>query len=360
MTLLRFLALSVLGAFTTLAACSGDGGTKGTPSSAGASGEAGAADSEAGAAGSEAGAAGSEAGAGSLGLFEAFERAQDLVRRSPDHLSAMADAVVETKDAQKIFEFVRDQILTYPPSIDGFGNCVSAQRWGVRGTLRGGAGTPREKAELLVSLYAKAGFEAAVVRGTADPTKLDGKQVLLRALDRTLAPPATPDEAAEIRRALGNAPPTAREMIDPKGKQAKALADSLLALLDPAAAVAAFDFTLTDFPLVRVDVGGTVKFANVIDPDAAFGEPGTTKDPLAAAAADDAPSVLVRLEGARADKPFERFTLVQNTYAAEDVVGRRINLNFAPPIATRALVGTLPRNINTFVPVLSVAGAALT
>ncbi len=352
MTLVRSLALSVLVAFTTLVACGDDSSAPQTPADAGAP--------DAGAAGSEAGATGAEAGAASLGFFEAFEHAQALVRQSPDHLPAMAEALVKTKDAQKMFEFVRDQILTYPPSSDGFGDCVSAQRWGIRGTLRGGAGTPREKAELLVMLYTQAGLQAEVLRGTADPKLLDGKKVLLRTIERTFAPPALPGEASEIREALGNEPPAKRSLIDAKGAQAKALADSLLAVLDPNAAATPFDFTLTDFPLVRVKVGGKFQFANVIAPDAAFGDSLTSDEPVGAVEPDAAPGVLVRLEGARADKPFQRFTLVENTFDAEDVVGRRINLNFAPPIATQVLVRTLPRNITTFVPILSVAGSDLT
>lgn len=295
-----------------------------------------------------------------LGMFEAFERAQAIVRQSPDHLPARADDVVETKDPQKIFEFVRDQILTYPPDIDGFTNSVSAQRWGVRGTLRGGAGTPREKAELLASLYERAGFQATVVRGKADPAKLDGKKVLLRAIERTFAPPATAAEARRIRVALGNDPPMMRSVIDADGTKAKALAAALLAALPKDAAATPFDFTLTDFPLVRVKVGGQDQFANPMAPDAVFGDPVTDGAPVGASGAYTPPSVLVRLEGARADKPFDRFTLVENTYDAEDIVGRRINLAFAPPVDVKTLARTLPRSLTTFVPVLSVAGSGMT
>ncbi|MES1179319.1 MAG: hypothetical protein ABUL62_33695 [Myxococcales bacterium] len=94
MTIVRSLALSVFGALTLFVACGGDDSAPPAPAQAGAP-------AEAGAAGSEAGAAGSEAGAGTLGLFEAFERAQSFVRQSPDHLPAMAEAAVKTKDPHK-------------------------------------------------------------------------------------------------------------------------------------------------------------------------------------------------------------------------------------------------------------------
>lgn len=116
----------------------------------------------------------------------------------------------------------------------------------------------------------------------------------------------------------------------------------------------------TEFPLVRVKVGSKQQFANVIAPDAAFGDSLSVDDPVSTVEANPAPKATVRLEGARADKPFDRFTLVENTFAAEDVVGRRINLNFAPPLPARALVGTQAKNLSTFVPVLSVAGSDLT
>src|SRR5690349_855975 len=84
-----------------------------------------------------------------LDVFEAWREAREALQASPDHLPARANALIEAGDPEAIFEFVRDHIATYPSSAGGFQNAPDAIRWGVRGTLRGGAGSPREKAELL-------------------------------------------------------------------------------------------------------------------------------------------------------------------------------------------------------------------
>lgn len=151
-----------------------------------------------------------------LGMFEAWEQARAALRQSPDHLPGKADALVKEGDPAKLFQFVRDDIMTYPPSDDSFVGCVTAQRWGVQGTLRGGAGTPREKAELLASLYRRARLTAELVVGQADPSKIDGKAVLLRSHQRRFAQPITADQATAWNRALGHDGGTKHTAIDPR------------------------------------------------------------------------------------------------------------------------------------------------
>ena len=130
----------------------------------GCSGCSGDSDEKAGSGGTDGGSDGA-AGSSGLDIWTAWQQIQTALRASPDHLPAQADAVVATKDPAQIFAFVRDKIATYPPAADSMYQAAAQMRWGVKGTLRGGAGTPREKAELLVSLYEKAGFEAEVVAG---------------------------------------------------------------------------------------------------------------------------------------------------------------------------------------------------
>jgi hypothetical protein len=293
-----------------------------------------------------------------LGMFEAWELARSALWQSPDHLPARADAVVKGGDPAAIFKFVRDEIATYPPASTGFAGAVTATRWGTRATLRGGAGTPREKANLLVSLYTQAGLVAEVVQGLPDPAKVDGHQVLLRTLAREFKPVISDKQAQAIQLALGNAAEPARPVIDPDGSKASALADSLLALL-PKDLGSPFDFTLTAIPLVRVKIGSEWKYANPIVPSVAFGDSATVAVPTAAASASGTQKIHVLLEAARANAPYDRFKLVEHTYDAADVAGRRIQLAFAPPVALKTLVGMRAEDVETVVPVLSVVGRDL-
>jgi hypothetical protein len=335
-------------------ATAGTGGDAGSAGSSGSGGKAGAdAASDAGAAGM------SGADGGGLDIWSAWEQIRTAMRTSPDHLPARADEAVASKDPVKIFELVRDKIATYPPESEGFTNIVPNMRWGTRGTLRGGAGTPREKAELLVELYARAGFDAEVVHGAPDPAKLDGKKVLWRVIDRPFAPVYTPAEAEAWNLALGHPTPAPRTAIDATGSRAAALATSLLGQL-PNTLSSTFDFTMNDMPLVRVQVNGEWKYANPIAPGAAFGDPVTSADPTPTGNPYPTQEVRVTLEAARADDPYTRFTLVEGSFDAADVVGRRIQVGFAPPVAIETLAGMRVQDVETLVPVLNVIGPDMT
>src|SRR5262249_45184471 len=71
--------------------------------------------------------------------FDAWRALGDATDASPDNYPAQAKKLIAGKDAEAIFKFVRDNIRTIPTP----NYAVSGQRWGFRGALRGGAGTPR-------------------------------------------------------------------------------------------------------------------------------------------------------------------------------------------------------------------------
>jgi hypothetical protein len=337
--------------------CSDDepaGAGPGLDAAAGRGGTSGGAD-----AGNDAGAGGSGGpDASGLDIWTAWEEMRNALRASPDHLPARAAELVAAKDPAKIFEFVRDAIATYPPQTDGFYNAINVQRWGSRGTLRGGAGTPREKAELLVELYERAGFLAEVVQGAPDPAKLDGKKVLYRAIAPAFAPGFSPQQIPAWNTALGHPVPPQRTAIDADGSRAAALATSLIGAL-PATLTAPFDFALGPVPLVRVQVNGEWKYANPIAPDAPFGDSATLETPTTTGGGSPPQTVRVALEAARADDPYTRFTLVESSFAAEDVVGRRIQIGFAPPVKIATLIGMRAQDVETLVPVINVVGPDL-
>lgn len=300
-----------------------------------------------------------DAGMTALSPFEAWREVQQALRARPDHRVARADALVEAGDPEALFLFVRDEIATYPPATNGFTNVLNAQRWGIKGTLRGGAGTPREKAELLVSLYQRAGLEAKVVRGKPDPERLSGEKILLGAPRALVDEPFSAEQIARWRSALGQSAPTTRPVIDPTGAQADALAEALLAQL-PAELEPPFNFTLGDIPLVQVRVNGQWTYANPIAKDAAFGDSVTLDTPVDVTVASPTEGVTVRLEAARADTPYDRFVLVAREYSTDEVLGRKIHISFPPPVGTSSLVRMRAKDVTSFVPMLTVSGPDMT
>ncbi|MEB2314219.1 MAG: VWA domain-containing protein [Polyangiaceae bacterium] len=340
------------------AACGGDhdGGSARCPgASACTGGAAGASGADGGA--EAAGASGADGG-GAQAIFDVWRDARQALRQSPDHLIGQADALVAAKDPAKLFEFVRDQIVTYPPSDDSMYGMASAMRWGVRATLRGGAGTPREKAELLRELYERAGLEAEVVAGPLDPAKADGQAILLRAVARTFAPSADAPTRQSWLDTLKKSAPAHGSALDPDLTETQVLAASIGALVTSAAG--GFDFTVADIPLVRVMVGGAWKYASPVVPGAAFGDSTTTAEPGPAGAPDAPPQIEVTVEGSRSDAPYDRFPLISATYDADQVAGRRINLQFSPGVAHDSLPQTRFDDVQSFIPVLSVSGADVT
>ena len=354
-TRLLVLALGLLAAAPACSGCgSDDDGSSKASGKPDASADGSAFDGQAGSSG-DAGDASMDAAA-LQDVFDVWREAKALAEQSPDHLPARADELGASGDAAAILTLVQDHIATYPPDTASFAGALSRMRWGARATLRGGAGTPREKAELLRELYERAGFEAEVVRGDIDTTRATAEDLVLQATVRTFQPgPAVNADA--WRTLLGITDPFPPvTVVDPMGTATAQLASSLATVL-PAGATAPFDFTtLGPIPLVRVMMGGTWTFANPLVRGAALGDSVTTADPIPTGSPDSTERLRVRLEAARADDPFNRFLLVEGDWSAEEVVGRRLHVQFVPPAAADEFLTLTAGDVTTFVPVIALGG----
>jgi hypothetical protein len=267
--------------------------------------------------------------------------------------------VVASADPAAILAFVRDQIATYPPRSTGFTGAETDTRWGIRGTLRGGAGTPREKAELLAELYTRAGLEAEVVVGQLESAHADRTDILYRPIERAFEP-AVDDATLDAWAAMVSEGPPASgglEVVDVDGADARRLADLLEPVLPPGSAAEPFDWaSLRAVPLVKVVVGGVDRFANPILPDAVFGEHYCEALPRRAAAAIPGRQVTVKLLIARSDDPNRRTMVAEGSWRPDDLVGRQLGVQFAPAGELAAIVLTPLDQLHTFVPVLALRG----
>jgi hypothetical protein len=354
-------------ALGSIAACTGSG-NEGRPPTGGeeaqggapeggspdASGGLGGASTDAGGAtaGASTDAGGATAGAPPDGPdpYQAWSEIRDVVRQSPDHLERRADELVVEADAQRLFEFVRDAIITLPPNGTNYDNSV---RWGSAETLRSGAGTPREKAELLCELYQRAGFEAELVGYTpTDPIAADA--VFLRDVPRPFELLGVDLEGVDLwRQMLGEFAGTdAARPVDPDGTHAQALAEALLPLAEPLAQPKAFDFiSETRLPAVRVTIAGERKIANPTLPSSTL---SSNVAPASSLTKATMPTVVVRVHGKTQEGG--DLTLVEGEWQSDALVGRELTLRFAPdlPLEKHLLSPFLaPR---TFTPVLVLGG----
>jgi hypothetical protein len=80
---------------------------------------------------------------------------------SPDHLRARADEAVATGDPVKIAQFVLAHVSVLPPL--KYELPEYSLRFGARGALRAGAGSFRDRAELLSQLLVAAGFTTTIM-----------------------------------------------------------------------------------------------------------------------------------------------------------------------------------------------------
>ena len=297
-----------------------------------------------------------------LSMFRAWSEMRDAFRQSPDHLAAAADRVVATGDAERIFLFVRDNFATIPASTTSLGS-ASVRAMGIRGTLRAGAGTLRDKAELLVDLYTRAGFAAAVYEGTPAATTDFVKTVLERNISLPFAPPITDAQLAQWQTWLGvTTAPTRAPAPDPGGTNGAALATTLGSLLPtPLTMAEAFSLTPpTTIPIVRVTVAGANKYANVALPTAAFGDSGVTGTPTASSAPSAFPTVQVTLSIVTTVDPLKPVDVVTASWPVSDVVGRSLFVGMMPPENLTTLLLRKLEDVRTFLPVLAVRGPGMT
>jgi len=294
-----------------------------------------------------------------LSFFEALAALHKAVRASPDHLMARAEALVAARDAEALARFVRDSLTVYPADKHDIGGVLTGWRWGTRATLRGGAGTPREIAELLAALLRRAGFQAEVVE-MPQQDKLVVADLLRHAPPLPFAPEVDQATLVAVQSALNLPPPRPPQILDAEGRDSAALAAPLLtALGEQARALLPFNTNerLFYLPSVQLMLDGQPQLVNLWAREGPIFVPPTRvlkpiephRPPL---------NVVVRLEAARSDAPAERFVLVEKAWSAEDLVGRQIEIAFVPAGA-RALGDVLAnaRGQRTLlVPVLAVRG----
>jgi hypothetical protein len=306
----------------------------------------------------------------SRGAWEELRRA---VRGSPDHLPAEAERLVAAGDPDAIIAFVRDAITTYPAADDGPGDIIGRWRYGVRGTLRGGAGTPRDKAELLADMLTRSGRHAYVA--AADTAALlagtDGAPADLgtaarhfrRAVRRPFAPAITDDRLAIVRNALNlAASPAAPTPLDVGGADSTALADKVLAAIGPGAkAERVFQaLPMTSLPVVIVPGSG--------DAGDEIAEPWTGKglrprgDIPAQAALPPGGTlgVAARVLAITTRDTYRQIALVEGSWDSAALIGRDIVISLMPAVdSLDALLAIRPANVGVIRPVITVRGPDL-
>ncbi|MEO9022539.1 MAG: hypothetical protein ABI290_10440, partial [Ginsengibacter sp.] len=125
---------------------------------------------------------------GGIAPYSVWEEMLIALQTSPDHLEGRMEFLIKQGAPEAMFLFVRDEIHllpTTPGSLHGLGKTM---RYGLRGALRYGFATPREKAELLHHMFSKASIPSSVVYERTDIQLVEVPSFFYRPFERKFEP----------------------------------------------------------------------------------------------------------------------------------------------------------------------------
>jgi len=291
-------------------------------------------------------------------VFDVLRGVRDALRTSPDHLPAQLQRRVAERDWRGIFVLVRDQIETWPTTGRAFlGDNARTVRWGHVATLRGGAGTPREKADLLALALTDAGFTAQVVRVPLQYEPDDVRRILQPRV-RDFDPQVDPAALAGWQRLLNLADDhPAPGPVDPDDALREALVSRLLGVLDqestPWPQARGFDFkwragvaaVVVETPEGRFLLNPTDPAA---EPEADPPEHRDAGEPTGLA------TIEASLEVATTDDPRKRKVLLTGSWDAAQLAGRTLVVGTPPTVAPADWARTRIDDVQTYLPVFRV------
>jgi hypothetical protein len=295
--------------------------------------------------------------------FSTWRTLQKLVRQSPDHLVARAEALVEAGDARAILDFIGNDLRVIPGGERSWLDPLNMMRWGTRAVLRSGKGTARELAELAVELLGQIGVSAQVRGVSADSMPADQIAAILAPRPEVgfALPWTSADRIALTKQLVG--PRAAGPLPTQPQIQAEAqnLVREILDRFDGGAAKDAkpFSASLPALPVVEVELPGA-------DPQIVFpslpGAPSVPSGSLSTFSVGE-PSkpwqVKVRLLAATTRAPKSLEELVAKTWAAPEIIGNQVAIRCLPNLTHEEAAVVSIGGVRTFTPILAVQGPRL-
>ena len=273
---------------------------------------------------------------GPLGPYDVLRRLQAIIRQSPDHLGSLAAVAVASKDPAAIVRFVQQHVAVLPSTARNADPSTDV-RWGQRAALRAGAGTLRERVELIVELLHQAGIDGRVV------TIPRPASIAAGTLD---APVFAPDAAAiaALWNPIDPTHPPVGQAADDAGSRADTATERLLAALPIELRTARLASAALPeiIPAVEFQHEGVTRWAIALgaEPILAAAPAGLLN---ASAAVVPRVSVAVSVAfnpptGATIDRTVLHEVL-RGEWAADEVAGRQLVLGFAAPGSAVATLG---------------------
>lgn len=289
--------------------------------------------------------------------YTVWKEVQAALRASADHPAGRAAALVAANDLSGLHGFVRDgiRLVSYEGDRFTMGNKI---RFGARSALRAGAGTAREKADILKQLVEQTGRTAEVVEIAALP-RSETKRVFFRAYDQDFTPDISERQMKNWQTRLGIAdrPAPSLPIIEETGtlkSAADGIRNALGANLSRVAGTRFDDRPVGKRPVVRVtDTDGSVLLADPVDPASELVSWPEGLSFSQAPAVEGMEIVEVAVLASTAQRPDETLEIVRGEWPVGELAGRQLRLAFKSSPDVVSSLATPIQDLRTFVPVLA-------
>lgn len=292
--------------------------------------------------------------------YSVWEEMLMALQTSPDHLEGRMNKLIKEGNPEAMFRFVRDEIYLMPTtsrSLQGVGKTL---RYGIRGALRYGFATPREKAELLHSMFSSANVKSTVVYERSDFQINDVPALFYRPTYRRFEPAIDKKTYTRWSSEM-NASDSRSKAVnpDPDLTESKKLADNLWNLIPDKDKIRAhtFDFRWdnTRTPALEFEWDGETKYAHLFDPAVPF---GSLKNPdgrvsPAEEAEYTGEKIGVSVTYRTGVNPRIEKELIGGEWHTHELVGNQVALSFLHGLSIEKQLVTPVGNLQVFTPALS-------
>lgn len=296
--------------------------------------------------------------------FSSLEEMRNAARLSKGHLTYEMERLITSKNAQEIFNFVNSRFSTIPSSGRSITNASYNIRWGMRGLLRCGKGTIREKSDLLFYMLTEAGFSPKYFRKNIElNNKLLNEAFCVNKEDNDVLIDVPNSYTKKWDNALNDS--EIKEIIvdiENAEEKSKALANQIKEHLpeDAHTKLKHFDWLGVDgieFPVIRIKDKESVYNLNLFEAKKYNDFKDTNPKnlyPLDYKKTNkNIGKVRVILRATYSDSINMPTELVRGEWDLETLIGRQVALQFVPPISTKQQLLSNITQLNQFVPFLT-------
>jgi hypothetical protein len=293
--------------------------------------------------------------------YSVWEEMLMALESSPDHLEGRMNLLIKEGNPQAMFNFVKDEIYLMPTSGNSLRGLGKTMRYGIRGALRTGFATPREKAELLHSMFTKANITSSVIYERTDIQPEEVPSFFYRPVERKFEPVIDKKILNRWSNVMG-AEESKSEATnpDPDLTESKKLAEKLWEMIPEKDKIRpqSFDFRWDNYrtPTVEFKWEGETKYAHLFDPKIPFGS--LRNESSGSTSAAEAPEYLnekisISLSCRDGINPQDEKELVQGEWPAYELAGNQVVLSFLHGLNIEKQITTPVGNLRIFTPALS-------